>query len=304
MLWIVLVGVVAGITWSIWRLVQTPSADYFLQRRANAGTPAIIQQGVTANGGEAFELHTQNGLAVRLRIIGRATTPRPLILILGGQETGSRAVQLVGDPGEFTIAALDYPIEGGPIESARDAIERLPDLRQALLDTPPALSIALDWLVSQPWIDSRQIELIGVSAGVPFVAIAGALDPRFTRVWLIQGAADNRAWIKHAFGPEIQNRWLRSLAAASVYRLVYGDLFKTGEWVSRVAPRPVVIVGARADQRLPSTQIQSLYDAAREPKELLWIEGEHMSPYEPQTIRRVLEAVWSRLRAERRAAEK
>jgi hypothetical protein len=44
-----------------------------------------------------------------------------------------------------------------------------------------------------------------------------------------------------------------------------------------------------------------LYDAAHEPKELLWIEGEHVSPYEPQTIRRVLEVVWSRLRAERHA---
>ena len=55
--------------------------------------------------------------------------------------------------------------------------------------------MALDWLLTLPWVDRERVELVGVRLDVPFAAVAGALDPRFRRVWLMQGGLRSSAQI-------------------------------------------------------------------------------------------------------------
>jgi fermentation-respiration switch protein FrsA (DUF1100 family) len=43
--------------------------------------------------------------------------------------------------------------------------------------------------------------------------------------------------------------------------------------ISRIAPRPLLIFGGLQDPVVPTTMIRALYEAAREPKRLLMIEG-------------------------------
>ena len=43
------------------------------------------------------------------------------------------------------------------------------------------MSLAVDWAEQQDWFDAGNVELVGASLGVPFTAVAGALDERFTR---------------------------------------------------------------------------------------------------------------------------
>jgi hypothetical protein len=67
--------------------------------------------------------------------------------VLGGYGTGRDAVRLVGDPGEFAVVAVVYPYDGPDrIRGWAQTIYHWPAIQQALLDTPPALSIVLDWL--------------------------------------------------------------------------------------------------------------------------------------------------------------
>jgi hypothetical protein len=58
--------------------------------------------------------------------------------------------------------------------------------------------------------------------------------------------------------------------------------------VARIAPRPLVIVGAREDERTPAGQIELLYELAGEPKRLRWTEGNHIEPDRVEIIAELL----------------
>lgn len=277
-----------------------PRHDYFLTRRGTE-VSATPQAALRQPGGylsQAIELRSNSGLQVQLRVLrpDDAPGPVPVVVLLAGHRTGRNAVDLIGDPGSLAMVALDYPYYGPEnIRSKLGYLRSLGDFQTALLDTPPAASIVLDWLETQDWADTSQAELIGISFGAPFVAVAGALDERFGRVWIIHGGAGNRGWIEHNLRDRIPQDWLRPLAATLLHLVVYGASFNTAEWVARIAPRPVVVVGARDDERLPEHKVMALFAAAGEPKELIWTEGGHVDPRRPQLVRQILDIVRARL---------
>ena len=105
--------------------------------------------------------------------------PRPVLLILGGHRTGSHAVELFGKVDGQAIVGVDYPYDGPEKAKGVTAIARaIPLARQAMLDTTPAVSLILDWLVEQTWVDKKRIIIVGASLGVPFAASAAARDER------------------------------------------------------------------------------------------------------------------------------
>jgi dienelactone hydrolase len=245
----------------------------------------------------AVRITADTGLSVDLRVLrpAQSSQPLPLVLLLGGHRTGRDAVDLVGDPGPMVVAALDYPYQGPDKPRGWQIVSSIPAIQRGLLDTPPAVSLALDWLIEQPWVDRTRVELVGVSLGVPFAAVAGALDPRFRRVWLIHGAADNRGLFEHNLRSRIAHGWLRAGAADLLYLLAYGPTFEPARWVPRIAPRSVVVIGATDDERLPREKVERLYAAAGEPKELLWTQGRHIEPSRPEILRQLLDTVRTRV---------
>jgi dienelactone hydrolase len=277
-----------------------PRHEYFLTRRGTE-VSAMPQATLRQSGGylsQAVELRSNSGLHVQLRVLrpGDAAGPVPVVVVLAGHRTGRDAVDLIGDPGHVAMVALDYPYHGPEdIRSKLGYLRSLGDFQTALLDTPPAASVVLDWLEAQSWADTSQAELIGISFGAPFVAVAGALDERFRRVWIIHGGAGNRGWIEHNLRDRIPQNWLRPLAATLLHLVVYGASFNTAEWVARIAPRPVVVIGARDDERLPERKVEALFAAAGEPKELIWTEGGHVDPGRPELVRQILDIVRAHL---------
>ena len=61
---------------------------------------------------------------------------------------------------------------------------------------------------------------------MPFTAVAGALDRRFTRVWLLHGGAVNLPWVMHVGRRYVENEFLRGLLARTALFLVYGNTFR------------------------------------------------------------------------------
>jgi hypothetical protein len=57
----------------------------------------------------------------------------------------------------------------------------------------------------------------------------------------------------------------------------------------------VAIVGAKQDRRLSRENLEALYAAAREPKELLWTEGGHIGAGRSDIIAGLLERLLPRL---------
>lgn len=274
---------------------------------ARHGTIAEVSHAakrMTAEGylDETLTLTADTGLSVDVRVRRPAAeTGRrlPVLLVLGGHRTGRDAVELAGAPDGLVYAAIDYPYEGSHrLRGGWQILRAIPGIQRAFLDTPPALSLALDWLLAQPWADPARAELVGVSLGVPFVAAAGALDERFRRVWLIHGAGNNHAWLEHNLREDFPVDWQRAVMTEVFYTLIYAETFRTARWVQAIPPRPAVIIAAREDERLPPAALEPLPAvAAREPAvDLLWTDGLHIDPDRPEVIRQLLDLVLVRVR--------
>lgn len=66
--------------------------------------------------------------------------------------------------------------------------------------------------------------------------------------------------------------------------MAYGPTYDTAKNIAAVAPRPVLIIGARNDERTPAGQTEKLFAAAGEPKWLRWTEGAHIQPGRRQIV--------------------
>lgn len=230
---------------------------------------------------ERVSLASDSGLEVTVRVLRpmHHDNKLPVLMVLGGHRTGSDAVSLFDEVGQRAIVALDYPVSK-PVDPSGTlgTLAALPVVRNAFFDAAPAIWLATDWVHEQDWADHGRLALAGVSLGVPFAATAAARDERIQALMLVHGAADNRAWIAENLGREIDLGPLHAAAASVLNWFVYGPLHDTAAHVSRMAPRPVLIVGARADERVPAGETDALFEAARMPKVLRWTEGRHVQP--------------------------
>ena len=277
-----------------------PKRDYFLERRGTLVHQEILAASNNGTVQKTVRLRSSSGLEVDMRLARPATEPGetlPVIVVMGGEGTGKDAVDLVGEPDGVAYLALDYPYRGSQeLDAFWESISAIPAIQQAFLDSPPAMSLAVDWLEQQDWFDPGNVELVGASLGVPFTSVAGAIDERFTRVWLLHGGAENVPWVMHVGQRHVENEFLRSLLARGALLLVYGNSFETIDWIPRIAPRPVVIVAAKNDDFVPPEAQEPFIEAARsEHVELVWTDGRHIRPTRKEELRQLLDVVLNRI---------
>jgi hypothetical protein len=285
----VLFALVLALSWLRWDAGRE-RGEWFDARKGTLQSAEITASGRVGRDGhriESVHLTSSTGLEISFRVLrpDAEAPPRPVLIVLGGHRTGSKAVTLFEEVGRLAFVALDYPYDGpASVSGLGELATIVPQIREALLDIPPAISLTVDWLRGQEWADGDEIAMAGVSLGVPFAATAAARDERLSGLMLAHGAADNRMWLELNLTRGFETEWLRAPTATLMYWLAYGPLFDTTEHVAAVSPRPVVIVGARGDHRTPEAQTRALYAAARDPKRLYWTEGGHVDPARREVI--------------------
>jgi fermentation-respiration switch protein FrsA (DUF1100 family) len=282
-----LLTMLTGLIWLHWDAGRSLQ-PWFDSRHGRLIDAAVVQASAEPEqSSELVTLTSDSGLQVTLRTIRRLRPDEklPVLLILGGHRTGSDAARLFDDVGERAIVALDYPYSGP--EKAKGIvpiIRTIPLARQAFRDTPPAITLVGDWLLQQDWVDPEEVVIVGASLGVPFATLAAASDERIRGALLIHGAANNELWLQAQVARRVEAKILHKPIAVFVHWLAYGPTFDTRKNVARIAPRPVLIVGARDDERTPAGQTELLFAAAGQPKWLRWTEGTHIEPDEAQII--------------------
>lgn len=231
-----------------------------------------------------------------LRSMARAdsSTRRPLFLVLGGHQRGKGAAALIGDTRGTIFASMDYPFEGDQRAKGLAVVAQVPAIRRAFYDTPPAVTLALDYLLSRPDVDPTRVELVGASFGAPFATIAAARDPRVTRLWIAHGGGHPYAMIDTGLVKEIPSAVLRAPVSALATLLASGPRFAPEVWIARVAPRPVVMLNALEDERIPRRSVEALWAAARDPREQVWLPGKHMQGNRPDVLRTLVDSVMAR----------
>lgn len=299
---LVVLLVVGGALWlgALW-LLRDPTPR-FLERRSelarwSESAPEIVE----GHALRTVHLVASSGLEVDMLVKqpapqDDATAPvrRPLLLLLGGHQTGREAARLIPDTRGTVVVALSYPFHGDHHMKGPRVVLAAPAIRGAILDTPPALMLALDYLLRQPEVDPARVELVGVSLGAPFACIAGALDARVGRVWAIHGSAGSYVPLEHNMRRTIPIAPVRVAAARLADVIIAGPRLAPEHWVARIAPRPFVMVNARDDVQMPREEVERLYASARQPKELIWVPGGHVRA-RPEVVRPLIDLVLSRV---------
>lgn len=295
-----LVALLVALAASVHAILRNPERR-FAERRSSI---ARVEQGPAEHAAghlvQNVRLTAASGLVVDLTVKAPDDSlvrieRRPLLLLLGGHRTGRDAVDLIGDTRGTVIAAISYPFAGNPNVKGLAILPEIPAIRRALLDTPPALLLALDHLLARPDVDSAAVELVGVSLGAPFACIAGALDTRFSRVWSVHGAGDPRALLDHNLRRRIPFAPARAVVATLAYVLIDGPHLAPERWVGRIAPRPFVMINAEEDERLPRETVERLYAHALAPRDITWMPGPHVLPRRAELVQRLVDMVLARV---------
>ncbi len=296
---LVLLGCGATVAW----LLRDPTPRFDARRSALESVrefPAT-EDGPTRE--QDVHLVATSGLGVEMAIRRpSADEPtivrRPLFIVLGGAVRGKDAGKLIGDTRGAIFASIKYPYDGNlRATGAVEVLQQVPAIRRAFYDTPPAVQLALDYLLSRPDVDSTRIEMVGASFGAPFATIAAARDKRITRLWLAHGGGDSYALLEHNLKRDIPSPALRVPLAHLANVLISGPRFTPEAWIAQVAPRPVMMLNADQDEQIPRSSVALLYVSAGNPKELVWLPGKHMQGNRPEVIEQLITAMVTRILA-------
>jgi fermentation-respiration switch protein FrsA (DUF1100 family) len=196
------------------------------------------------------------------------------------------AAELIEPPQPYVILGLDYPWDGPTELSWWQFLVRVFAVRRAMLLTPSAVMLALDYLETRGDVLNEGIVLAGASFGAQLVTVAGALDPRPAAVLAVYGGGDYSQLLRGNL--QVRPLWLRAILAEAGAWLI-GPL-EPLRYAADIAPRPLLIINGRHDDRIPVQCVEALYQAARPPKRLIWLDEGHISSRDEALLERVLQA--------------
>jgi hypothetical protein len=244
---------------------------------------------------QSIRLRSSTGLVATGRLLsptGRPIGCYPAVLLQNGREEDSRVIgRLPAEFGDVVVLALDYPAEMPYVMRLRDVVLHGERLQEAARKIPALFSLGASYLAQRADVDTTRLALAATSFAVPFATIAAAVDERFRNVALIYGAGDLPSVV--AANLAVRPRFLRPAAAWLATR-PFTDFFPE-RFVARIAPRPIVMVNGIDDPQMPVRAVRRLYDAARPPKEIIWLRTGHLAPTDSALIRSLVDTALTRL---------
>lgn len=242
---------------------------------------------------QQVRLRSSTGVEVTGRLLRpTAATRLPAILLNDGRELNSRAIDyLPPDFGDVVVLSVDYP-EAIPYEvGVRDLVVNGGDIRKAARLIPASFSLAAEWLSQRADVDPARVGLVATSFAVPFATIAAAMDARFRDVGLIYGAGDFATVM--AANIDLRPRWLRRPLAWLATRAFRE--FEPERHVALISPRPLLMINGVDDPQMPRSAVESLFNAAHNPKTLIWLRTGHLLPSDTVLIRALVDTALARL---------
>lgn len=226
----------------------------------------------------------------RGEILTTAWVRRPLalrpeyrvVITYAGANTADAILQLIPAKDDLVVVAVQYPWK--PPHTLLGRLRSLYDIRQAAYRTVAGGILAVDYLARDERLDTSRMLLLGASLGSIFATIHGAIDKRVPQVVLVHGGAD----LSTTLDAEIRSvpAWLRP-ALVRIARIPI-DTFDPAHYVARIAPRRVIVIAARDDQRFPPEAVVAFFNRARQPKELHWTNTGHVGVRNRQVVNAVM----------------
>jgi len=282
---------------ALWHLSFRDYGDLFVERKGVLASATVE----TVGGDSLFErswltIKNTDGFTVTCGFLVPRQKGRryPVIVLLGGKATGKYAVDYALGIRNVIIVAPDYPYNPREEYTLSTFAADIPAIRQALFDMPPSVMLLIDYLLQRPDVDSTRLVMLGYSFGAPFVPCVVVEDGRFAVAAMVYGAGDMRTLIGHNV------RRYEGAVAGEVVGMLAGLLLRPMEpvrFVGRVSPVPLIMINGTEDEQVPRRNVELLFEAAREPKRLVWLESRHVNPRNVDLTRKIIRTLAEELSA-------
>jgi dienelactone hydrolase len=284
--------VVLGLSLTVWTLyprAPVPPAR-FLRHKGDLTEARVVErtrtQGVVS---EEIRLTSSTGLEVHALVRYREAVAgrRPAFLLLGGLRSGRRALEGL-DVARLPLfwMAIDYVYTPPPsFPGPRSIPAELSRAEEGVEKTVAGMLLALDYLETRPEVDPARTGLGGGSLGAFCAVIAGALDPRFEAVAALYGGARPYKIVENT----LRIRSPLARRAAALLLRPWLEPVDPIHYVPRISPRPFLMVNGRHDTWIPADCVHALYGAAKQPKEIHWVDTPHRVQGQPELLAQVAE---------------
>lgn len=220
-------------------------------------------------------LETADGARHRalVRVPLRAEPPFAAVIAVGGIESARRCIRYVPESDRPIVwAAVDYPYSPPPTGTAWSYARELPNASDGVETMVGALRMLLTHLESREDVDPQRTLILGGSLGSTFAVLAAAVDERFEGVVVLGGGEDLERIV--AVNLPFDAAWKRRGTAMLLRPWL--SPFEPARFAGRIAPRPYFQVHGTADDIIPPECGQALFDAAGEPREIVWFDMPHV----------------------------
>ncbi len=260
-------------------------SEYFHKRHGSLAK--VVEQKESIPGKSWITLHNASGFTIECGLLAPCDTTKryPTIILLGGKATGKYAIDYAIDINNIVILALDYPYEPRDSYDFWTIVQDVPSIRQALIDMVPASMLALDYLFTRPDIDTNKIVLLGYSFGAPFVPVISANDRRIAVAAMVYGGGELHSMIRYNVA-----RYKGPILSEFVGTLS-GMLLRPMEpmrFANKISPIPLVMINGEHDEQIPRYNTELFFNAALEPKKLIWLESRHVNTNNPDLTQRII----------------
>ena len=205
-----------------------------------------------------------------------ATHPVPCVVILhglGGSKELMAGMALAAAKAGYASLVIDEYGQGerGPLKTPPGG--QTQELATGVVQTSVDVRRGLDYLATRPDIDSKRIGLAGISLGAIIGTVVSGVDTRIKAAVLISGGGDWGLILKtlaarnaNVGGRDTSGFKKINWASLSVQLAPEDPL----SFAPHIAPRPILMFAGRKDTTIVPQSQQELFDAARDPKQILW----------------------------------
>jgi len=275
-----------------WYLYRQEFSEYFRERRGMAFTVEEEPAGRDSLFRKSWvHLRAADGFTVLSgMLVPRAEGPGlqrryPAIIVLGGKATGRYAVDYALDIRDVVLVAPDYPYQVRDTYTLPTFLWDVPAIRSAIVDMVPSVMLLMDYLAQRPDVDTTRIVLLGYSFGAPFVPVIMAHDQRPAVAAMVYGGGDLASLISHNVA-RYEGKEISAFVGSFSGLLLRG--MEPLRFAGNIAPTPLVMINGTEDEQVPRANTMMLYEAAAEPKTLIWIESAHVHPKNIELTRRIV----------------
>lgn len=255
----------------------------------------LIEAKVTPFGSDSIfernwlDLRSDGGLRVECGLLRPAREGAirryPVVILMGGKATGKHAIDYALDIRDVIIVAPDYPYTPKEYYTPAQFMADIPEMRRAALGMVPSVLLLTDYLWQRPDVDTTKLILLGYSFGAPFVSCIVAHDRRAAAVAMVFGGGDFYGIIRHNVrrykGPVVTE--FVSLIGTALLRPL-----EPMRYVDRIAPIPLIMINGSEDTQVPPKYAKMLFEKARQPKRIVWLEARHVNPKNVQLTKLIV----------------